>query len=128
VGTIIPLFSPMAQPGREFAARRRMTRLDMATTEEMQAALALLCAVDPALFEIALPGARPDPGEEAELGEPLAVCGRCGGMVALFPEDLTWRHFRGAAALSGAREAFDAGHEPTVEWRLAEEIAEELSV
>jgi hypothetical protein len=52
VGTIIPLFFREAQPGPEFAARRRMTRL-VATTQEMHAALALLCAVDPDAFEIA---------------------------------------------------------------------------
>jgi len=84
--------------------------------------------VDPVGFEVALPAARPDPGAEAELGEPVAVCGRCGSMVALFPEDLTWRHCRGAVDVFGVQEAFDAGHEPAVEWRLLEELAEELAV
>ena len=128
MGTIIPLFFRKAQPGPEFAARRRMTRLDMATTQEMHAALALLCAVDPGAFEAALPAGRPDLGVEAALGEPVAVCGLCGGVVALFPEDLTWRHYRGPAVVSGAQEVFDAGHEPAVEWYLPEEIPEELSV
>jgi hypothetical protein len=128
VGTIIPLFSRAAQPCPEFAARRRMTRLDMATSEEMYAALALLCAVDPEAFEAALPAVPPDPGGEAALGEPVAVCGRCGGIVALFPEDLTWRHYRGPAVISGVQEVFDAGHEPAVEWYLPEEIPEELTV
>jgi hypothetical protein len=49
-------------------------------------------------------------------------------MVALFPEDLTWRHYRGAVDVSGVQEAFDAGHEPEVAWYLAEELAEELPV
>ena len=126
MGTIIPLFSRQAQPGPEFAARRR-TRLDMATSEEMYAALALLCAADPGAFESALPAVA-DPGVEAALGEPLAVCGRCGSIVALFPEDLTWRHYRGPAVISGVQEVFDAGHEPVVEWYLPEEIPEELTV
>ena len=127
MGTIIPLFFREAQPGPEFAARRRMTRLDMATTQEMHAALALLCKVDPGAFETSLP-AVPDPGAEAAPEEPLAVCGRCGSVVALFPEDLTWRHYRGAAVVSGVQEAFDAGHAPVVEWYLPEEIPEELTV
>jgi hypothetical protein len=46
-------------------------------------------------------------------------------MVALFAEDLTWRHYRGAIDVSGVQETFDAGHEPTVEWRLDEEVPEE---
>ena len=126
MGTIIPLSFGKAQPGPEFAVRRRMTRLDMATTQEMHAAL--LCAVDPEAFETALPAAPPDLGVEAAPEEPVAVCGRCGSVVALFPEDLTWRHYRGAAVVSGVQEVFDAGHEPVVEWYLPEEIPEELSV
>jgi hypothetical protein len=91
-----------------------MARLDRATCEEMRAGLQLLCMVDPVGFEVVLPAVRPDP--EAEPGEPVAVCGRCGSMVALFPEDLTWRHYRGAVDVFGVQEAFDAGHEPEVEW------------
>jgi hypothetical protein len=128
VGTIIPLFTPQEQPCSELAARRRLARLGRATSEEMRAGLELLCVVDPVGFEVALPAARPDPDAEAELGEPVAVCGRCGSLVALFPEDLTWRHYRGAALVSGVQEAFDAGHEPAVEWYLPEELAEELPV
>ena len=128
MGTIIPLFMAKEQPGSELAARRRLARLDRATSEEMRAGLELLCVVDPVGFEVALPAQRPDPDADAELGEPAAVCGRCGSMVALFPEDLTWRHYRGAALVSGAREAFDAGHELAVEWYLPEEVPEELLV
>jgi hypothetical protein len=128
VGIIIPSSFCNAQPGPGFAARRRMARLDMATTQEMHAALALLCAVDPEAFEAALPAGPPDSGAEAALGEPVAVCGRCGGIVALFPEDLTWRHYRGPAVVSGAQEVFDAGHEPVVEWYLPGEIPEELTL
>ena len=74
-------------------------------------------------FEVALPAPRPDPDAEAELGEPVAVCGRCGCMVALFPEDLTWRHYRGAVDVVGVQEAFVAEHEPEVEWYLPEELS-----
>ena len=101
MGTIIPLFVPQQQSCSELAARRRMARLDRATSEEMRTGLELLCVVDPVGFEVALPVARPDPDADAELGEPAAVCGRCGSMVALFPEDLTWRHYRGAALRLG---------------------------
>ena len=128
MGTIIPLFTPGEQPCSELAARRRLARLDRATSEEMRAGLVLLCVVDPVGFDVALPAARPDPDAEAELGEPVAVCGRCGSMVALFPDDLTWRHYRGAIDAFGVQERFDAGHEPAVEWYLAEEVPEELLV
>jgi hypothetical protein len=127
VGTIIPLFPPQEQPRPEWDSLLRIARLDRATSEEMRLGLALLCVVDPVGFDVALPATRPDPAdEEAELGEPVAVCGRCWGLVALFPEGLAWRHYRGAVDVAGVQEAFDAGHEPEVEWRLPEELAEEL--
>ena len=128
MGTIIPLFSPAEQARSEAAARRRMTRLDQATTEEIQLGLGFLLVVDPVAFDVALPPLRPDPEADAELGEPVAVCGRCGGLVALFPKDLTWRHYRGAADVAGAQEPFDAGHAPAVEWHLLEELPEDLLV
>jgi hypothetical protein len=45
VGTIIPLFTPQEQPGSELAARRRLARLDRATSEDMRAGLVLLSPV-----------------------------------------------------------------------------------
>jgi hypothetical protein len=126
VGTIIPLFTSQEQPCPEWDSLRRMTRLDRATSEEMRLGLALLCVVDPVGFDVALPATRPDPDDDAELGEPVAVCGRCGSMVALFPDDLTWRHYRGAVDVAGVQQAFDAGHEPQVQWYLPDELAEEL--
>jgi hypothetical protein len=128
VGTIIPLLVPQQQPCSELAVLRQLARLGRATSEEMRTGLELLCMVDPVGFEVALPAARPDPDADAELGEPVAVCGRCGGMVALFPEDLTWRHYRGAVDVCGVQEAFDAGHEPEVEWYLREELLEGMPV
>ena len=128
MGTIIPLFTPQEQPWSELAVLRQLARLNRATSEEMRAGLELLCVVDPVGFEVALPAARPDPDGDAELGEPVAVCGRCGSMVALFPEDLAWRHYRGGVDVAGVQEAFDAGHEPEVEWRLPEELREGLPV
>jgi len=78
----------------------------------MYAALALLCALDPEGFEIAFLAVPPDPAVDAGLEEPVAACGLCGSMVALYPEDLTWRHYRGPGVISGVRRVFDAGHEP----------------
>ena len=103
MGTIIPLFMPKEQPSSELAVLRQLARLNRATSEEMRAGLELLCVVDPVGFEVALPAPQPDPDADAELGEPMAVCGRCGSMVALFPEDLAWRHYRGAALVSGVQ-------------------------
>ena len=112
MGTIIPFPLCSAQPRPEFAVRRQMTRLDMATTQDMHVALALLCALDPAAFDIAFLAVPPGPGAEAVPEEPVAACGLCGSMVALFPEDLTWRHYRGPGVISGVQEVFDAGHDP----------------
>jgi hypothetical protein len=128
VGTIIPLFTPQEQSCLEFAALRRIARLDRATSEELRAGLALLCVVDPVGFDVALPAGRPDPDADAEMGEPVAVCGRCGSMVALFPDDLNWWHYRGAIDAFGVHEKFEAGHEPAVEWYLPEGVPEELLV
>ena len=51
---------------------------------------------------------------------------RAAGSAARSREDLTWRHYRGAVDVFGVQEAFDAGHEPEVEWYLPEELAEKL--
>ena len=126
--TIIPFPVAKGQPCSESAVLRQLARLNRATSEEMRAGLELLCVIDPIGFDVALPGARPDPDADAELGEPVAVCRLCWGMVALFPEDLTWRHYRGAVDVAGVQEAFDAGHEPRVDWYLPEELAEKLPV
>jgi hypothetical protein len=119
-------FAPEEQSCSELAARRLIARLDAATAEEMRAGLALLRIVDPVAFEVALPPARPDPEADAELGEPVAVCGICGRVVALFPEGLAWRHYRGAVDVAGEQKAFDPGHEPSVGWYLTEDVPEEL--
>lgn len=126
MGIIIPLFGSQEQSPSEIAARRRMTRLDAATLEEILLGLQMLLVFDPVGFDVALPPLRLDPEADAELGEPVAVCGRCGGLVALFPEDLIWRHYRGAADVAGAQEPFDAGHVPAVEWHLLEDLPDEL--
>jgi hypothetical protein len=128
VGTIIPLPRPKGQPCSELGVLRQLARLNRATSEEMRTGLELLCMVDPVGFEVALPASGLDPDADADLGEPVAVCRLCWGMVALFPEDLTWRHYRGAVNVCGVQEAFDAGHEPRVDWYLPEELAEKLPV
>jgi hypothetical protein len=44
----------------------------------MRLGLQLLCVFDPVAFDVALPALRPEPEADAELGEPVAVCGICG--------------------------------------------------
>jgi len=79
------------QPCSELAARRRLARLDRATSEEMRAGLELLRVVDPVGFEVALPGA-PDPDVDAEAGA-LGVCGQVAlRVVSTRPGiNVTWR-------------------------------------
>ena len=90
MGTIIPLFTPQEQSCSELAPWRLLARLDRATSEEMRAGLELLCVVDPVGFDVALPAKRLDPEAATELGDPLAVCGRCGsgGTRRFRPVDL----------------------------------------
>jgi len=117
VATIIPLPSREAHPDRDAEARRRMDRLNRATTGEMQAALAFLNMIDPEAFDIAFQAAPPHLDDLPD-GDPAPACGRCGGPVALFPDRaLTWHHYRGAASTSGDQEIIDRGHDPQVEWR-----------
>ena len=130
MSTIIPLPVREAHPDRDAEARKRADRLNRATIEEMQAALAFLNVIDPEAFEIAFLAVRrkPEPlpdqdGLDEPEAEPEAICGRCGALVALFADQgLTWHHFRGAVNTSGPQEIYDPGHEPTVEWYLTDEI------
>jgi len=86
----------------------------------------------PEAFEIALAAvttagdqdtADEDTGEE----EPVPVCRRCGGPIAIFPDrGLRWRHFRGAASTSGTQQVYDPGHAAQVTWILPGEGPDEL--
>jgi hypothetical protein len=128
--TIIPLPVREAHPDRDAEARTRMNRLNRATVEEMQTALAFLNVVDPEAFEIAFLAVPPNPDTLSDrdgLDDPEPICGRCAGPVALFPNHgMTWHHFRGAANTSGPQEIYDPGHEPMVEWYLPDEIPAEF--
>ena len=53
MSVIIPLRAREAHPDLDAEARNRADRLNRATTQEMQAALAFLSMIDPDAFEIA---------------------------------------------------------------------------
>jgi len=126
VSTIIAHPAQEAHPDRDAAARERADRLAKATTDQMEAALAYLSMIDPEAFEIAFTAAAQSP-EDPEDEEPIALCATCGAPVGIFPDvTLSWRHFRGAAAASGAHQTYDPGHVSEVAWYLEDEAAEEF--
>jgi hypothetical protein len=125
----------IAQPGRpghpepdphpDAAARQRRDRLARATAEDMELALAFLSMIDPEAFEIALTAAAPRAdatpvdAEIPEDEEPFPVCRGCGAPVAIFlAHGVTWQHFRGDGATSGAQEIYDPGHPAEAGWLL----------
>jgi len=111
--------------GLDAAARGRADRLARVTSDQMQAALALLSMLDPEAFEIAftaVPTALCD-GDE----EPIPVCRECGVRVGIFPHrGLHWEHFRGDGLTSGAQQTYDPGHAPEVIWILPDEDPDDL--
>lgn len=125
MSTIIPLPVREAHQDRDTEARKRADRLNRATTEEMQAALAFLSMIDPDAFGIAFQAVPPSLDDLPDVGGPEPFCGRCG--VAIFPDQGTaWHHYRGAASISGKPEIADAAHEPEVEWYLPGEAPDDF--
>jgi hypothetical protein len=124
MSTIIPLPNREAHPDRDAEARMRMDRLNRATTEEMQAALAFLSMIDPGAFEIGFQAVLRNQDDLPDVDDPEPFCSRCGGPVAVFPDQgMAWHHYRGAADISDELEIVDKGHEPQVKWYLPDEIS-----
>jgi hypothetical protein len=126
MSTIITQYAPDAHLHPDEAARRRADRLAMAICDQIETALAYLSMIDPEAFEIALTAVTPSAAaDESEDDEPIPLCRECGAPVGIFPElNLSWRHFRGDAAVSGAHQTFDPGHAPEVAWYLPDVAAE----
>lgn len=113
-----------ARAGLDASARKRADLLARATTDQMEAALALLSMLDPEAFEIALTGV---PSAPADNDEPIPVCRECGGLVGIFPDQgLRWQHFRGDGTTSGAQQIYELGHDPAVTWILPGEDPDDL--
>jgi hypothetical protein len=108
------------------SARKRAGRLERATADQMQAALALLSVLDPEAFEIAFT-AVPIASDDGDGDEPIPVCRECGGLVGIFPDQgLRWQHFRGDGTTSGAQQTYEPGHDPAVTWILPGEDPDDL--
>ncbi len=113
---IIALPIREAHPDLDAEARRRTDRLNRATAQDMQAALAFLSMIDPGAFEIAFQAVPPSRDALPDDGEPEPLCRRCGGPAAFFPDlGMTWHHYRGVASTACEPEVIDKGHEPEVE-------------
>jgi hypothetical protein len=124
--TIIVPSGNGAHANPDQAARHRADRLAKATPEQVETALAYLSTIDPEAFEIAFTAVT-TADETLEDEEPVPLCRRCGSMIGIFPDHgLHWRHFLGAASMSGAQEIYDPGHTAQVTWILADEGPEEL--
>jgi len=107
------------------AARNRLDRLARATTDQMEAALALLSMLDPEAFDIAFT-AVPIASDDSD-DEPIPVCRECGGLVGIFPDrGLRWQHFRGDGTAAGAQQIYEPGHVPAVAWILPGEDPDDL--
>jgi hypothetical protein len=126
--TIIAPSGNDAHADPDQAARQRANRLAKATPEQIEQALAYLSVIDPEAFEIAFTAVTTVADDETpEDEQPIPLCRRCGTMIGIFPDHgLHWRHFRGAAATSGAQEIYDPGHAVEVTWILADEGPDEL--
>jgi hypothetical protein len=124
---IIALPIREAHPDLDAEARSRTDRLNRATAQEMQAALAFLSMIDPEAFEIAFQAVPADRDALDELEDPEPVCGRCGGPVALFAnQGMTWHHYQAPLGVPSEPEIIETGHEPRVEWYLPEEIPDDF--
>jgi hypothetical protein len=107
-----------ARAGLDASARKRADRLARATSDQTEAALALLSMLDPEAFEIAFT-AVPVVSDDGDYDEPIPVCRECGGLVGIFPDQgLRWQHFRGDGTTSGAQQIYEPGHAPAVTWIL----------
>jgi hypothetical protein len=125
--TIIPLPVREAHPDRDAEARKRADRLNRATTEEMQAALAFLSMIDPDAFDIAFQAVPSSLDDLPDVGGPEPFCGRCRRPVAIFPgQGATWQHYQGTAGISGQPETAATAHEPEVEWYLPDEVPDDF--
>jgi len=123
MSTIIPLPAREAHPDLDAEARKRADRLNRATAQEMQVALGFLSMIDPEAFEIAFQAVPHSQDNLPDLGDPEPLCGRCGGPVAIFPDQgMTWHHYRGAANVDGATAIVHKRHAPRVRWHLPDEV------
>jgi hypothetical protein len=119
------IFSHPDHAALEFSPQERVERLGTITSEQQRQALLFLSGYAPAVFDTALDAVEPfdendhpDAGEDAE-----PFCAACGESVGIFlrigPD---WQHYHGEGP-GGPFEIFDPGHEPTVTWRLAADMA-----
>ena len=117
---------PDAYVNPDASARERADRLARATTDQMEAALALLSMLDPEAFEIAFTAVPVAASGDCD-DEPIPVCRECGGLAGIFPDHgLRWQHFRGDDATSGAQQIYEPGHDPAVTWILPDEGPDDL--
>ena len=111
----------------DVAAQRRADRLAMATSEQMETALAYLSVIDCEAFEIAFTAVADASGDHAGDDEPFPVCRRCGSTVGIFPDQvLDWQHYTGEGATTGAQVTYEPGHQAEVIWLLPDEDLETL--
>lgn len=120
---IIHLHAREAHPDLDAEARQRADRLNRATSQEMQSALAFLSMIDPEAFEIAFQAVPTSPDAVPDAGDSEPLCRRCGGPVALFPDHgMTWHHYRGAADAGSEKTIIAKRHKPRVRWYLPDEV------
>jgi hypothetical protein len=123
MSTIMPFPVREAHPDLDAEARKRTDRLNRATTQEMQTALAFLSIIDPGAFEIAFQAVPASQDALPDEGDPEPLCRRCGGPAAFFPDQgMTWHHCRDTGDATSEPHVIDKDHEPQVEWYLPDEV------
>jgi hypothetical protein len=127
MSTIMPFPVREAHPDLDAEARNRTDRLNRATTQEMQTALAFLSMIDPGAFEIAFQAVPASQDALPDADDPEPLCRRCGSPAAFFPDQgMTWHHYRGPADATGELQIIDKDHEPQVEWYLPDEVPDDF--
>jgi hypothetical protein len=125
--TIMPFPAREAHPDLDAEARERTDRLNRATTQEMQTALAFLSMIDPGAFEIAFQAVPASQDALPDEGDPEPLCRRCGGPAAFFPDQgMTWHHYLDTGDATGEPQIIDKDHEPQVEWYLPDEVPDDF--
>jgi hypothetical protein len=119
------IFSHPGHAALEFSPQERVERLGTVGPEQQRQALLFLSGYAPAAFDTVLDAVEPCDENDApgtgEDAEPFcAVCAERVGIFLLL--GLDWRHYRGEEP-GGPFEIFDPGHEPTVIWRSATDMA-----
>ena len=121
--SIIAEDAQSALPIPPLGTHPRLDRVAAATSEQLSAALIFLSVFEPDAFDHSMDVAQSDDDNPGATGEAEPLCAICDAKIGIFMErGLAWRHYAGDGTTVGHQEIYDAGHDPVVTWRLAEDL------